>query len=85
MKTDSRNLASKVEAVIREYTDARINEELAPLRDDIATLKDAILRLRENLQSDLGNVTGRMTSMETLVNMSTSRLAKLKEIAKEVK
>ena len=85
MKTDSNNFASKVEPVIREYANARINEELAPLRDDIATLKDAILRLRESLQADLGNVSGRMTSVETLVNMSTSRLAKLKEIAKEDK
>ena len=35
---NSKHWASQVDAVTREYIDARIHEELKPMRDDIAAL-----------------------------------------------
>jgi len=74
--------ASKVDAVVREYVNARINEELKPLRDDIAALRGAILVTRESLQRDMGNTAARVTNVEDLLSMSTKRVADLAALAK---
>jgi hypothetical protein len=75
--------ASKVDAVVREYVNARINEELKPLRDDIAALRVAISRTRESLQRDMGDSAGRLTNVEDLLSMSTKRVADLAALAKQ--
>ena len=80
----SRNLASQVNAITREYIDARIHEELKPMRDDIEALHSAILAARESLQTDIGNVAGRMANTEELLEMSASRAARLASIAKKM-
>ena len=76
--------ASKVDADTREYINARIEEELKPIRDDIADLISAISQTRESLQRDMGNVAVRMANTEELLDMSASRAAKLASIAKEM-
>ena len=81
---NSKHWASQVGAVTREYIDARIHEELKPIKDDIAALRVAILATRESLQRDIGNVAGRMSNTEELLEMSSSRAAKLASIAKQM-
>ncbi len=73
--------ASKIDANTREYIDARLDEELKPIRDDIAALIGAISQTRESLQRDLGDVSGRVTNAEDLIGMSGSRLAQLAKMA----
>ena len=73
--------ASKIDANTREYIDARLDEELKPIRDDIASLISAISQTRESLQRDLGDVSGRVTNAEDLIGMSGSRLAQLAKMA----
>jgi len=80
----SRHWASQVDASTREYINARIHEELKPIRDDIAALRSAILAARESLQRDMGNVAGRMANTEELLAMSASRAAKLADLAKRM-
>lgn len=75
--------ASQVDAVVREYVNARINEELKLLRDDIAALRGAILRTRESLQREVSDSAGRLTNVEDLLNMSTKRVADLAALAKQ--
>ena len=75
--------ASKVDAVVREYVNAKLNEELKPLRDDIAALRVAISRTRESLQRDMGDSVGRLTNVEDLLSMSTKRVADLAALAKQ--
>ena len=75
--------ASKVDAVVREYVNAKLNEELKPLRDDIAALRVAISRTRESLQRDMGDSAGRLTNVEDLLSMSTKRVADLAALAKQ--
>ena len=75
--------ASKVDAVVREYVNARINEELKPLRDDMAALRVAISRTRESLQRDMGDSAGRVSNVEDLLGMSAKRVADLAALAKE--
>lgn len=79
----SRHWASQVDATTREYIDARINEELRPLRDDIAAMRSALLVIREGGQTDVGQLTARVNDVEALLNMSTSRVAKLRQMADE--
>lgn len=81
---NSKHWASQVDAVTREYIDARIHEELKPMKDDIAALRVAILATRESLQRDMGDVAGRMSNTEELLEMSSSRAAKLASIAKQM-
>jgi hypothetical protein len=73
-----------VDASTREYINARIHEELKPIRDDIAALRSAILAARESLQRDMGDVAGRMSNTEELLAMSASRAAKLADLAKRM-
>ena len=80
----SRHWASLVDANTREYINARIHEELKPMRDDIAALRSAILAARESLQRDMGDVAGRMANTEELLAMSASRAAKLADLAKRM-
>lgn len=80
----SRHWASQVDATTREYIEARIHEELKPIRDDIAALSSAISRTRESLQRDMGDVAGRMANTEELLSMSASRAAKLADLAKRM-
>lgn len=81
--TKSSVWASQVDAVVREYVNARINEELKPLRDDIAALRGAISRTRESLQRDMSNSDGRLTNVEDLIGMSSKRVADLAALAKD--
>lgn len=80
----SRHWASQVDASTREYINARIHEELKPIRDDIAALRSAILAARESLQRDMGDVAGRMANTEDLLAMSANRAAKLADLAKRM-
>jgi len=75
------NWASQIDASYREYIEARIHEELKPLKDDIEALRSAILAARENLQRDVGDVAGRITNAEDVIGMSSSRLARLAKMA----
>lgn len=79
----SRVWASQVDAVIREYVNARIVEETTPLRDDIEALRGALLSLRETAQFSSGNLIGRLNNIEELLSMSASRIAQLRALAKE--
>jgi hypothetical protein len=79
----SRHWASQVEATTREYVNARINEELTPIRDDIEALRGALLSLRETAQLNSGNLIGRLSNMEELLSLSTSRIAQLRTLASE--
>ena len=79
----SRHYASQVDPNTREYINARINEELAPIRDDIEALRGALLSLRETAQLNSGNLIGRLSNMEELLSMSTTRIAQLRTLANE--
>lgn len=83
MNPNSKLWESSVDSIIREYVNARLAEELKPIRDDIQALRGAISATRESLQRDMGNVSGRMTNAEDLLNMSTKRVADLAKLAKE--
>lgn len=79
----SSSIAGQVDALIRDYVNARIHEELKPVRDDNEALRVALLRIREASQSDIGTLTARVNDAEELIKMSSWRVAKLRAIATE--
>lgn len=79
----SKSFASQVDPRTREYIDARIREEIAPIRDDITSMRVALLGLREKQQAELGNMAGRLTNMEDLLSLSAARIAQLRKLASE--
>lgn len=79
----SRHWASQVDPTVREYINARINEETRPIRDDIEALRGALLSLRETANFNSGDLIGRLNNMEQLLSMSTTRIAKLRTLANE--
>ena len=79
----SRHWASQVDPTVREYINARINEETRPIRDDIEALRGALLSLRETANFNSGDWIGRLNNMEQLLSMSTTRIAKLRALANE--
>lgn len=83
MNANSRVWASQVDSVIREYVNARINEELKPIRDDMAAVRSALSVMRQGSQSDIGQLTARVNDVEELLQMSSSRVAKLRQLANE--
>lgn len=83
MNPNSKLWETRVDSIIREYVNARLAEELKPIRDDIEALRSAISRTRESLQQDVGNVAGRITNAEDVLQLSSSRIAMLAKLAKE--
>tara|TARA_B100000035_G_scaffold274950_1_gene251657 strand:+ start:1943 stop:2203 length:261 start_codon:yes stop_codon:yes gene_type:complete len=83
MNPNSKLWETSVDSIVREYVNARIAEELKPIRDDIQALSSAISRTRESLQQDVGNVAGRITNAEDILQLSSSRIAMLAKLAKE--
>ena len=83
MMVPSRHWASQVDATTREFINARIAEELKPLRDDIEAIRSALLVIREGSQRDTGELTARVNDVEALLNMSTARVARLRQMADE--
>tara|TARA_B110000046_G_scaffold184092_1_gene221730 strand:+ start:570 stop:836 length:267 start_codon:yes stop_codon:yes gene_type:complete len=79
----SRVWASQVSPVTREFVNARINEELRPIRDDIEALRGALLSLRETANFSSGNLLGRLSNMEELLSLSSTRIAQLRALANE--
>ena len=75
--------ATQVDAVIRDFVNARIHEELKPVRDDTEALRGALLRIREASQSDMGTLTARVNDAEELIKMSSWRVAKLRSLSTE--
>jgi hypothetical protein len=75
--------ATQVDASTRAYVDARLHEELKPVRDDTEALRVALLRIREASQSDMGQLTARVNDAEELIKMSSWRVSKLRSMATE--
>ncbi len=83
MNPNSKLWETSVDSIIREYVNARLAEELKPIRDDIEALRSAISRTRESLQQDVGNIAGRVTNAEDILQMSSTRVAQLAKLGKE--
>jgi excinuclease UvrABC ATPase subunit len=83
MNPNSKLWETSVDSIIREYVNARLGEELNPIRDDIEALRSAISRTRESLQQDVGNIAGRVANAEDILQMSSTRVAQLAKLGKE--
>jgi len=83
MNPNSKLWETRVDSIIREYVNARLGEELNPIRDDIEALRSAISRTRESLQQDVGNIAGRVANAEDILQMSSTRVAQLAKLGKE--
>ena len=83
MNPNSKLWETRVDSIIREYVNARLGEELNPIRDDIEALRSAISRTRESLQQDVGNIAGREANAEDILQMSSTRVAQLAKLGKE--
>jgi hypothetical protein len=75
--------AAQVSAETRAYVNARLHEELKPIRDDTEALRVALLRIREASQGDMGLLTARVNDAEELIKMSSWRVSKLRSMATE--
>lgn len=81
--TKSSVWASQVDPVVREYITARINEELKPLRDDIATLRVALSNNKSATEASLGEQAAKLNDQEALLGLPSYKIAKLLELAQK--
>ena len=77
------NLASFVDPRTREYIDARISQEMKAARDDISSLRTAVLALREAIHRDHGNLAAQVNDVAALVNLNPARASRLRALLEE--
>lgn len=80
---NSKALASAIDPKVRDYIDAKLKEEISPIRDDLSDLLCAISEVREMSQYDAGNLIGRINNMEQVLMMSSAKIARIRDLGKE--
>ena len=53
-----------VEAATQDYIDARVSQQLSPIRDDIDAIKGALLALKDTSKFDMGSFIRRLNNVE---------------------
>ena len=82
-KAHSSVLASRIEPHLRDYIDARINEEMKPMRDDIAACLVALSSNNAASEIKLGEQTAKLNDIERVLNLPSYKIAKLLELAQK--
>jgi len=75
--------ASRVEPHLRDYIDARINEEIKPVRDDIAACLVALSHNNAATENKLGEQAAKLNDIEHVLNLPSYKIAKLLELAQK--
>lgn len=78
---DSKALASAIDPKVRDYIDAKINEEIFPIRDDLDKLSGALLQVREADAARCNTLSARISTVHELISLSRGRVER---IAKEL-
>ena len=79
---DSKALASAIDPKVRDYIDAKINEEIFPIRDDLDKLSGALLQVREADAVRCNTLSARISTVHELISLSRGRVER---IAKELR
>ncbi len=82
-KPHSSLLASRIEPQLRDYIDGRINEEMKPLRDDIAECLVALSNNRAATELSLGEQAAKLNDIEALLRLPSYKIGKLLELAQK--
>ena len=76
---DSRALASAIDPKVRDYIDAKIKEELSPIRDDLLATKVAISELRDADQQGRDTINAHVVKIQSVLNLSRGRVEQIAE------
>ena len=82
-KPHSSILASRIEPHLRDYIDARINEEIKPMRDDIAACLVALSLNNGATEVKLGEQAARLNDIDALLSLPSYKVVKLLELAQK--
>mgnify|MGYP003639765650 FL=1 len=82
-KPHSSILASRIEPHLRDYIDARINEEIKPMRDDIAACLVALSLNNGTTEVKLGEQAARLNDIDALLSLPSYKVVKLLELAQK--
>tara|TARA_B100000780_G_scaffold128324_1_gene89979 strand:+ start:4029 stop:4286 length:258 start_codon:yes stop_codon:yes gene_type:complete len=82
-KPHSSILASRIEPHLRDYIDARINEENKPVRDDIAACLVALSFNNGTTEVKLGEQEARLNDIYALLSLPSYKVVKLLELAQK--
>jgi len=76
---DSKALASAIDPKVRDYIDAKIKEELSPIRDDLLAIKIAISELRDADQQGRDTINAQVVKIQSIIKLSRSRVEQIAE------
>lgn len=82
-KIPSSVFASKVDAHVRQYIDSKIEETVAPIRDDIASAYRSLSTLKGRTDAGFADKQAQIQDLVDVLEMSTSRLARVKKFLAE--
>ena len=82
-KPHSSVLASRIEPHLRDYIDARISEEMKPVRDDIAACLVALSHNNAATEIKLGEQSAKLNDIQNVLNLPSYKIAKLLELAQK--
>jgi hypothetical protein len=73
----SSTIASSVDPKVRDYIEAKINEALRPIRDEIVVLNSAVLDARISNDTNSETVKSRIGSIEQILKLSRGRIEQI--------
>ena len=76
---DSKALASAIDPKVRDYIDAKIKEELSPIRDDLVAINIAISELRDADQQGRDTINAHVVKIQSIIKLSRSRVEQIAE------
>jgi hypothetical protein len=76
---DSKALASAIDPKVRDYIDAKIKEELSPIRDDLYRLRIALLEVQEADVARGDTISAQVVKIQSIIKLSRSRVEQIAE------
>lgn len=80
----SRNLASAMDPVTRDYVNAKISEELKPIRDDMVAVLEALSEMRTENEVSKGEHVARINMVEEVLELSGAKVAKIRQLMEDI-
>jgi len=76
---NSGTIASAVDPKVRDYVNARLKEELRPIKDDLIAIKIAISDVRAADERELADIKGLVVKIQSVLQLSRGRVEQIAE------
>jgi hypothetical protein len=80
----SNAIAASVDPKTRDYIDAKLNETLKQIRDDMTVMREALSGMRTKNDVYQGEVTARVNAVEEVLELSGAKVARIRKLMEDI-